>query len=461
MKRGKGLIVLALIVAMVCFTSCSGDIRKTFSNMMGGLSGNIYEQMNLATPSTAAAASVVASVSTPATTTTTGDTTTVGGVSVTVTAGTTLVSGASEETINNLSEALNSNDTSASKVKEALKQTVSDSATQTAVNNTRTLANDALTALSTNDKVPDAVKKALKTITIPLASANMTQNDVLQTQLLMSAVETVADVATKTGVSTEDYVTAMGKVVSVVKISESLGGSIITTDTLTSLVNALTSSSGGKSRSTVLDPLPTDFKYYDLTNSLCKSLFGLMTLEKDGDGYKISEANWNLFLNNLSGSKSLMELALSTVPNMGAITSEQKKQIDFALTNIVPYIIGSVISEVQKIYTPEELLTVVNDFLKNNKEAVDGTLSSGYQFTFTNDLATESVMRSHVQTYLSDETTVKARWKSIVSVVKYFNKVAGSSSFDKYFSDEGSDSLFTKINDLYKQLSEWTNKEGD
>jgi len=318
-----------------------------------------------------------------------------------------------------------------------------------------------LTALSTNDKVPDAVKKALKTITIPLASANMTQNDVLQTQLLMSAVETVADVATKTGVSTEDYVTAMGKVVSVVKISESLGGSIITTDTLTSLVNALTSSSGGKSRSTVLDPLPTDFKYYDLTNSLCKSLFGLMTLEKDGDGYKISEANWNLFLNNLSGSKSLMELALSTVPNMGAITSEQKKQIDFALTNIVPYIIGSVISEVQNIYTLEELLTVVNDFLKNNKEAVDGTLSSGYQFTFTNDLATESVMRSHVQTYLSDETTVKARWKSIVSVVKYFNKVAGSSSFDKYFSDEGSDSLFTKINDLYKQLSEWTNKEGD
>jgi len=459
MKRGKGLIVLALIVAMVCFTSCSGDIRKTFSNMMGGLSGNIYEQMNLATPSTAAAASVVASVSTPATTTTTGDTTTVGGVSVTVTAGTTLVAGASEETINNLSEALNSNDTSANQVKAALKKSVTEEATKTAVNNTRTLANDALTALESNAAVPAAVKEVLKTITIPTITENMTQNDVLQTQLLRSMVETVATVATKDGKTDADYVEALGKVSAIVQMSGSLGGSIITADTISSLLAAATSSSGGKS---VLEPLPDDFsKYAEMTNSICKSLFGLMKLDKDAEGnYSITQANWDLFVNNLYGTKNMMELALSTVPAIEKdLNVTQKKSINFALTDIVPYILGSVIYESQQIYSSTDTLAVVNDFLKNNKKVVEGTLAVGDQIKFSDtDLTSETTMKTKVKTYLDkDSGKAKERWTAVVTTVKSFNRVAGSSEFDKYFAKSGDDSLYSKIDDMYTKLSDWAN----
>lgn len=485
----KRMVIGLALMSVLSFglMSCEGGFKSALSKMMGGMSSNLYEQMHAVTADTSAANAVASAVSNVHVTdvasssilsgaTVVGDDVegSIAGVTITVSSDTKLLDPIAKDTATELSKALSSNPSSASVLMDSLSKPVTDADTKKAVNDTVGLLNTALVEAKSAAGLSEAVKEALNGITVPTVDPdNMTEKDVLTTQLLLSVVESAMNAGkvaqeisgTPTQEQNEQILSSVGNALASAKLCQSLGGldaDVLDAETINSLTSSLTGMTGGKDvrevAATDSVTLPSDMaSYKDAFNAVSKNVCKMLKVTGTSGNYAISESDWKKIVFDANQYASSMGIALSSVKAKGSWSTEEKNKLDYAVTDIVPYLLSLTIVELDKILGSDDCRTTVVGLLNANPAFVEGTFFNptttiSYVGSFNDKKA---AFKSYADT---NEVATKARLKQYVTS---FNSIVTITGFDsiealrKLFDTSNDANLYDKMDTMVDNIKNW------
>lgn len=479
MMKKTGLAILIALLAICLLTSCSDSMDDALSKFMNSISGNVFEDLGLSDANIGAANTAIAAISNTETSTVP---TEIGGITVptSLDAADKIVAPLSSDAVAKLQDALSVNDASEAKVLEELGKTVTDADKKTAVENTMTLLDDAIEAAKAF--VPASypeVKEILDNITLPPMDGDITQGDVVATQLLVTIVSDVSKVvkaASDGTLSDADVLATIGSVISKIETAKNVSDinvSVMDEDLLSTLSSALFKDKSGKSAKVAApssveswvigDRFDDVDAYLPPANALIGKLKTLLKVTKNGEGNaEISDAAWSHTLQSLSSYRAKIELVAALVP---FVSESHRSGIKITVSDVSLYAISVAILEAHSALTEEECKPFIVELLNDNKDVLNASVSATTRITFNTTLLTTYNVKTNVKTFVeTDKKTNLPRITRSIDTLKYVVDISGTDTLLKKLNAEDlfitgrTNSLYTKVDQWFNDLKTWANE---